>query len=82
MAGTAKSTTTKTTKKPVSTAAAKAAPKKAATKASREHMIAEAAYYRAEKRGFAGGNEMGDWLDAEVEIDQTMTRKPKAPAKK
>lgn len=84
MAGTAKSTTTKTTKttkKPASTAAAKA-PKKAAPKINREGMIAEAAYYRAEKRGFAGGNEMGDWLDAEVEIDQTMTRKPKAPAKK
>ena len=32
-------------------------------------MIAEAAYYRAERRGFAAGNEMEDWLQAETEID-------------
>lgn len=81
MAGTAKTTTTKTTKKPAGAVAARA-PRKTATKVSREHMIAEAAYYKAEKRGFSGGNEMGDWLDAEVEIDQTMIRKRKAPAKK
>lgn len=31
-------------------------------------MIAEAAYYRAEKRGFAPGREMDDWLAAEAEI--------------
>ena len=35
----------------------------------REYMIAEAAYYRAERRGFAPGNEMEDWLQAETEID-------------
>ena len=35
----------------------------------REYMIAEAAYYRAERRGFAAGNEMEDWLQAETEID-------------
>lgn len=27
--------------------------------------IAEAAYFRAEKRGFAPGNELDDWLEAE-----------------
>jgi hypothetical protein len=32
-------------------------------------MIAEAAYYRAERRNFAGGREMDDWLAAEEEID-------------
>ena len=32
-------------------------------------MIAEAAYWRAEKRGFAGGGEVGDWLEAEADID-------------
>jgi len=32
-------------------------------------MIAEAAYFRAERRGFAPGNEMEDWLQAETEID-------------
>lgn len=36
---------------------------------NREQMIAEAAYYRAERRNFAGGREMDDWLAAEEEID-------------
>jgi hypothetical protein len=36
---------------------------------SRESMIAEAAYYRAERRGFAPGRELDDWLAAEREID-------------
>lgn len=35
----------------------------------REYMIAEAAYYRAERRAFLPGNEMEDWLQAETEID-------------
>lgn len=35
----------------------------------RERMIAEAAYYRAEQRQFAPGNEMQDWLEAEKEIN-------------
>ncbi|HYE37672.1 DUF2934 domain-containing protein [Methylocaldum sp.] len=30
--------------------------------------IAEAAYYRAERRGFAPGYEVEDWLEAEREI--------------
>jgi hypothetical protein len=33
-------------------------------------MVAEAAYYRAEKRGFAPGQELDDWLAAEAEIAQ------------
>lgn len=33
-----------------------------------EQMIAEAAYYRAEKRGFEAGHEVEDWLAAEREI--------------
>lgn len=33
-----------------------------------ERMIAEAAYYRAEKRGFAPGNDYLDWIEAEKEI--------------
>lgn len=32
-------------------------------------MVAEAAYYRAEKRGFAPGKELDDWLEAEKEIE-------------
>lgn len=35
----------------------------------REQMIAEAAYFRAEQRGFASGNEMSDWLQAEVDVE-------------
>ena len=33
-------------------------------------MIAKAAYYKAEKRGFASGWELVDWLEAEREIKQ------------
>ena len=35
----------------------------------RKSMIAEAAYYRAERRGFAPGRELEDWLRAEDEIE-------------
>ena len=34
--------------------------------AERARMIAEAAYYRAEKRGFKPGGELEDWLGAEL----------------
>lgn len=37
--------------------------------AERHSMIAEAAYSRAENRGFTSGHEMHDWLEAEKEID-------------
>jgi DUF2934 family protein len=36
---------------------------------SREARIAEAAYWRAERRGFVGGQELDDWLAAEKEVD-------------
>lgn len=32
-------------------------------------MIAEAAYYKAEHRGFSGGSPEADWWEAEKEID-------------
>ena len=32
---------------------------------TRNRMIAEAAYYRAEARGFVSGHELEDWLEAE-----------------
>ena len=38
----------------------------------RMRMVAEAAYYRAERRGFVGGWEQQDWLEAEAEIDRLM----------
>ncbi len=40
------------------------------TPEERDRMIAEAAYYRAERRGFATGGEMEDWVQAEAEIDR------------
>jgi len=56
-----------------------AAPKKAVasqakkpayvTNEERWRMVAEAAYHKAEKRGFATGHETDDWLAAEQEID-------------
>lgn len=42
---------------------------------TREARIAEAAYWRAERRGFAPGSELDDWLNAEKEIDQQSERK-------
>lgn len=37
--------------------------------ATRQAMIAEAAYYIAEQRGFQGGRDVEDWLLAEKQID-------------
>jgi hypothetical protein len=34
----------------------------------REKLIAQAAYFRAEKRGFAPGYELEDWVQAEAEV--------------
>lgn len=39
------------------------------TSEERNRMVADAAYFHAERRGFASGNEMADWLEAENEID-------------
>lgn len=64
----------------VSTARVPMAAKKTAKKRAkaippedRQQMIAEAAYYLAERRGFGAGGEVGDWLDAEVIIDAGIT---------
>jgi hypothetical protein len=38
----------------------------------RRALIAQAAYYRAEQRGFAPGAELQDWLAAEAEIDDAL----------
>ena len=35
----------------------------------RQQMIATAAYYLAERRGFNSSDEIQDWLEAEAEID-------------
>ena len=39
----------------------------------RHRMIAEAAYFRALARGFAGGDPLEDWLTAEQEISRTLS---------
>jgi len=36
-------------------------------------MIAEAAYLRAERRGFLAGHEEEDWLAAEKEVDALLS---------
>jgi len=65
-------------KRPAATKPEAAAPKKRAPKpvvgkasrgdADRQAMVAMAAYFRAQKRGFAPGHEMEDWFAAEVEV--------------
>lgn len=42
----------------------------------RQQMIATAAYFRAERRGFNGGDPVMDWLNAEVEIDSMLRNDP------
>jgi hypothetical protein len=39
----------------------------------RRALIAELAYYRAERRGFEPGHENEDWLSAEAEVDTALT---------
>jgi hypothetical protein len=38
----------------------------------RTELIAKAAYFNAERRGFAPGHELEDWLAAENEVDQRL----------
>jgi len=38
----------------------------------REEIIREAAYLKAQERGFEPGHELDDWLAAEQEADETM----------
>ena len=42
------------------------------TSEKRYQMIAEAAYFLAEKRGFVGGDVAQDWQEAEAEIDRVL----------
>lgn len=81
--------TTKSVAKPVAAApiakpVAAAAPAKPAAPAKtakpavdpqvRLRMIAEAAYYIAEKRGFIHGHHDSDWAQAEKQIDSLLAR--------
>ncbi len=78
--GTGESTSSRessaTSNRPPRKRAASATPDTASTLGSmtvsadvRRGMIAEAAYLRAERRGFAPGHEDEDWLAAEKEVD-------------
>lgn len=42
------------------------------TPEERWQMIAKAAYFRAQKRGFAPGGDVQDWLDAETEVERQL----------
>ena len=99
---TARTAATAPAKTPAKTPAKVAAPRKApaarppaATKApvqpaesfDREEMVRVAAYFRAERRGFAPGYEVADWLAAQAEVDVRLgapktPRSRKTPAKK
>ena len=69
------------------TPARKAAPRAKRTVAARptvtpdmrRGMIAESAYLRAERRGFAPGHEDEDWLAAEAEVDQLLSADRRTP---
>lgn len=66
-----------TTKQTVSTGkSSKKSPQQAVKslpEVDRHQMIAEAAYYHAEHRGFQGGSVEEDWLIAETEIDNMLS---------
>lgn len=40
----------------------------------RRAMIEESAYFRAERRGFVGGDPVADWLASEREINDLLAR--------
>ena len=42
------------------------------TAEERWRMIAVAAYHKAERQGFASGQEMDNWLEAEREVDRLL----------
>jgi len=44
------------------------------TPEQRSQMIAEAAYYRAEQRGFAPEGHARDWFEAEAEVDAMLNK--------
>lgn len=72
---TGKAATTKSTKPKASrtVAPAEAPLVKHIDPEHRRALIAQAAYFRAEKRNFASGFEVQDWLSAEAEVDSLLT---------
>ncbi len=43
--------------------------------AERTKMIAEAAYYLAQKRGFSHGHDLSDWVAAEKQVEALLKRR-------
>lgn len=71
----AKAAATEAAPPPAKSAKKETAPAKTATQVTPEqrlHYVAEAAYFIAERRGFAGGTEHDDWTEAEVLIDRML----------
>lgn len=74
------------TKKPAAKAAARKTPAKKSpgrgtppagillpvSHEERWRMVAEAAYYIAQRRGFVGGDTNADWLAAEAQVDEKL----------
>jgi hypothetical protein len=50
-------------------------PVKRVSEEERRTMIARAAYFRAERRNFAPGQELEDWVAAEAEVDRALAGK-------
>lgn len=50
------------------------------TAEERYRMIAEAAYFLAEKRGFTGGDMAEDWRQADAQVDQMLRKQGRLPA--
>lgn len=46
---------------------------KSVTPEQRHRMIAETAYSMAESRGFGGGGQLDDWLQAEAMVDRQLS---------
>jgi hypothetical protein len=59
-------------KQPVKKAAAPKTSVLAVSPDHRKHMIATAAYFIAQRRGFSRGYEVQDWITAEMEIDKQL----------
>jgi len=45
----------------------------------RWRMVAEAAYYLAQRRGFVGGDANADWAAAEAEVDARLNAAGRSP---
>jgi len=72
------------TKAPAKKARARRAPPQTAillpvSHEERWRMVAEAAYYIAQRRGFVGGDANADWAAAEAEVDARLKTTGRSP---